>query len=265
MQRIPILPRNTLGIGLVDGVLDMDRTQENGWGPEPVLRAEIQEAGYEPGRPRIREISFQVVPGELLGLIGPNGAGKSTTIKTVLGLLKDSKADVFIAGTPPRYAYVPEHPVFYDDLTLWEHMDLAAAAFGMEDEQFEKQAAQLLRQFGMEAVRNELPGGFSKGMKQKMMLMIGFLSKPDVYIVDEPFIGLDPRATRDFLDLLLEERRRGAGVLMSTHVLDTAERICDRFLLISAGRIAAEGTLDQIRQSAGLPDASLFDCFDVLT
>lgn len=247
------------------GVRMQDRILENIRGAEPVLEVDIQEAGYEPGRPRIHEISFQVVPGELLGLIGPNGAGKSTTIKAVLGLLKDCKADVRIAGDPPRYAYVPEQPVFYEDLTLWEHLDLAAAAFGMDDNHFEEQAEQLLRQFGMETVRNELPGGFSKGMKQKMMLMIGFLSKPDVYIVDEPFIGLDPRATRDFLNLLLEERRRGAGVLMSTHVLDTAEKICDRFVLISVGRIASEGTLYHLREAAGLPGASLFDCFDALT
>lgn len=85
----------------------MHKIQENEWGTEPVLKVDIQQAGYEPGRPRIRDISFQVAPGELLGLIGPNGAGKSTTIKTVLGPLKDSKADVFIAGQPPRYAYVP--------------------------------------------------------------------------------------------------------------------------------------------------------------
>ncbi|MNS94427.1 ABC-type transporter ATP-binding protein EcsA [compost metagenome] len=97
------------------------------------------------------------------------------------------------------------------------------------------------------------------------MLMIGFLIRPDVYIVDEPFIGLDPRATKDFLGLLEEERRRGAGVLMSTHVLDTAERICDDFILISNGQVAASGTLEDIRKASGLPEASLFDCFDKLT
>ncbi|NMO97377.1 ABC transporter ATP-binding protein [Paenibacillus lemnae] len=230
-----------------------------------VLEVHIEEAGYEPGKPRIHDITFDVAKGELLGLIGPNGAGKSTTIKTVLGLLKDAKARIVIGGNPPRYAYVPEHPVYYEDLTLWEHLDLTAAAFGLEDTLFEAQAMELLRQFGMEKVKDQLPGGFSKGMKQKMMLMIGFLSRPDVYIVDEPFIGLDPRATKDFLKLLENERQRGAGILMSTHVLDTAEKICDSFVLISEGRVASRGTLDDIRRSAGLPEASLFDCFDALT
>ncbi|WP_054958627.1 ABC transporter ATP-binding protein [Paenibacillus dakarensis] len=230
-----------------------------------VLEVAIKEAGYEPGKPRIHDVHFHVAEGELLGLIGPNGAGKSTTIKTVMGLLKDAKSTVKIAGDPPRYAYVPEQPMFYDHLTLWEHLDLAAAAFGMEDKRFKEQADLLLQKFGMEQVRDHLPGGFSKGMKQKMMLMIGFLSEPDVYIVDEPFIGLDPRATKDFLTLLDQERQRGAGILMSTHVLDTAEKICDSFVLISGGRVAAQGSLADIRSSAGLPDASLFDCFDALT
>ena len=98
-----------------------------------------------------------------------------------------------------------------------------------------------------------------------MMLILGFLRRPDVYIVDEPFIGLDPKATKDFLDLLLEERKRGAAVLMCTHVLDTAERICDSFLLLSDGRLVANGTLDDIRAQCGQPDGTLFDCFHSLT
>ncbi|WP_340021131.1 ABC transporter ATP-binding protein [Paenibacillus sp. FSL K6-1096] len=229
-----------------------------------VLDVDIEEAGYEAGDVRIAEISFQVRRGELLGLIGPNGAGKSTTIKTLLGLLKHAKAQVKLGGGNQSYAYVPEQPVFYEDLTLWEHLDLAAAAYGLSYETFQSTAEKLLLQFGMAGVRDDLPAGFSKGMKQKMMLMLGFLVQPDVYIVDEPFIGLDPRATKDFLRLLEAERERGAGVLMSTHVLDTAEKICDSFVLISGGRIAAEGTLEAIRKEAGLPEGSLFDCFDEL-
>jgi ABC-2 type transport system ATP-binding protein len=230
-----------------------------------VLEVLIDEAGYEAGDNRISGISFQVRQGELLGLIGPNGAGKSTTIKTLLGLLKHAKAKVTIGGENKSYAYVPEQPVFYEDLTLWEHLDLAAAAYGLPYDKFEATAGKLLVQFGMDNVRDDLPAGFSKGMKQKMMLMLGFLVQPDVYIVDEPFIGLDPRATKDFLRLLEAERQRGAGVLMSTHVLDTAEKICDSFVLISGGRMTATGTLEEIRDIADLPEGSLFDCFDELT
>ena len=110
------------------------------------------------------------------------------------------------------------------------------------------------------------PTGFSKGMQQKMLIIIGFLLKPDVYVVDEPFVGLDPRATRDFLELLQDERRRGAGVSMCTHVLDTAEKICDRIILINSGSIVAQGTLAEVREQAGCAvDAPLTDCFYALT
>jgi len=230
-----------------------------------VLEVSIEEAGYGGGTPCISDICFQVRKGELLGIIGPNGAGKSTTIKAILGLLKHVKAKVSIGGSSGTYAYIPEQPIFYEDLTLWEHLDLAAAAYEIAYEDFVEHAEELLTGFGMSQSRDLLPAGFSKGMKQKMMLMIGFLAKPDIYIVDEPFIGLDPRATKDFLRLLEEERERGAGVLMSTHVLDTAEKICDTFIMISDGKMVAQGTLEDIRITAGQPDeASLFECFDRL-
>lgn len=107
---------------------------------------------------------------------------------------------------------------------------------------------------------------FSKGMQQKLMLIIAFLLEPDIYIVDEPFVGLDPRATSDFLSLLQGELDRGAGVLMSTHVLDTAERICRSFVLINQGSVVAQGSLDQVRRDAGCAeDATLSECFLALT
>ncbi|MNH87328.1 ABC-type transporter ATP-binding protein EcsA [compost metagenome] len=236
-------------------------TQEH----ESVIQVHIEEAGYEEGNPKIRGVDIDVRAGRLTGLIGPNGAGKSTTLKTILSLLPHSKADIKFGGSSGSYAYVPEQPVYYDTLTLWEHLGLAAAVYGLDEVDFEREASYLLDKFRMNEVRDHLPASFSKGMQQKMMLMIGFLIRPDVYIVDEPFIGLDPRATKDFLGLLEEERRRGAGVLMSTHVLDTAERICDDFILISNGQVAASGTLEDIRKASGLPEASLFDCFDKLT
>ncbi|MFD1177441.1 ABC transporter ATP-binding protein [Paenibacillus puldeungensis] len=232
---------------------------------ESLLEVTIEKAGYETGKAAIRDVSLTVKPGRLTGLIGPNGAGKSTTLKAILGLLPYGEMSVKFSGASDHYAYIPEQPVFYDTLTLWEHLGLAAAVYGMEEPDFEREAIFLLEKFRMMEAKDQLPGSFSKGMRQKMMLMIGFLGRPDVYIVDEPFIGLDPRATKDFLGLLEEERRRGAGVLMSTHVLDTAERICDEFILISGGSVKASGTLEDIRSAASMPEAALFDCFDVLT
>lgn len=232
---------------------------------ETLLEVEIEDAGYFSDKTIIEHVSIHVKRGKMTGLIGPNGAGKSTTLKAILGLLPNAEASVRFTGESPRYAYIPERPIYYDTLTLWEHLSLAAAVYEMQEEELEQEGTALLKRFGMWEVKDHLPASFSKGMQQKMMLMIGFLIRPDVYIVDEPFIGLDPRATKQFLHLLEEECLRGAGVLMSTHVLDTAERICDDFILLSNGRVAASGTLEEIRNIASLPGAPLFDCFDVLT
>ncbi|WP_152396034.1 ABC transporter ATP-binding protein [Paenibacillus guangzhouensis] len=230
-----------------------------------VLEVDIVEAGYEVHEPKIHAIQFQVKPGELVGLIGPNGAGKSTTMKSLMGLLKHCKGEIRFTGPQQSYGYIPEKPIMYDAMTLWEHLELAAAAYDLPVEVFEQRANELLRQFRLQDVKHQLPASFSKGMQQKMMLVIGFLTEPDVYIVDEPFVGLDPRATKDFLRMLDLERKRGAGVLMSTHVLDTAERICSSFVMVDQGRVVASGTLAEIQAQSGLPEGTLLDCFDALT
>lgn len=232
---------------------------------DTLLQVNIHEAGYENQAPQLKDIQLQLKRGKLTGLIGPNGAGKSTTVKAILDLLPYCDADISYSSPNFKYAYLPEQPVYYDTLTLWEHLSLIGSLYGLEEAVFEQEANALLHKFEMEGVRDHLPDSFSKGMRQKMMLMLGFLIQPDVYIVDEPFIGLDPRATKKFLEMLAEEQKRGAGVLMSTHVLDTAEKICDNFILISSGRIVASGDLDQVRYAAGLPEGSLMDCFDRLT
>jgi ABC-2 type transport system ATP-binding protein len=231
---------------------------------QTVLTVSIEEAGYEGQSDVIKNIKFEVRRGELVGLLGPNGAGKSTTIKSILGLLKDFKGEVIFQGERKRYAYIPEHPILYDELTLWEHMEFAASVYGLERDIFLERAEDLLQRFRLLDEKHNMPSTFSKGMQQKIMLILGFLNKPDVYIVDEPFIGLDPKAIKDFLSMLDDERKRGAGILMSTHVLDTAERICTSFVLLSGGRLVANGTLQDIQTQSGLPGAPLFDCFHSL-
>jgi len=234
--------------------------------------AVVEEAGYEPGRPVVRGIRFAIRPGERVGLLGPNGAGKSTVMKGLLGQLPHWKGNLLLNGRPAEdagpgaLAYIPEQPVLYERLTLWEHLALAAASVGMPDEEFTEKAGRLLARFGLYGVRHRYPIRFSKGMQQKTMLVIGFLLSPRLYLVDEPFIGLDPSATMELLEALDEERARGASVLLTTHVLDAAERMCDRFVLMLEGRVAASGTLADIRGQSGCgPDARLFDCFLKLT
>lgn len=229
-----------------------------------IANISIEQAGYE-NKKIIKDVHFTIKKGDFIGLIGPNGAGKSTTIKAMLGLLNNAKSVIEWEESHSRYAYVPERPVFYKELTLSEHLSIAASSFSLDEEEYMRRAPGLLKEFSMEGVQHDLLDSFSKGMQQKVMLIIALMIRPDLYIIDEPFIGLDPRATKTLLRLLEEERIRGAGVVMSTHVLDTAEKICDRFLLISNGELLASGTLSAIQKKAEITNGSLFDCFDVLT
>ncbi|NMO77929.1 ABC transporter ATP-binding protein [Niallia alba] len=223
----------------------------------------IQSAGYEQKKEIIKDIDFSIEKGELVGLIGPNGAGKSTTIKSLLGLIEHIEGKIsYIEDL--NYSYLPERPIFYDELTLWEHLDFVAAVEGLEEKQYKQKANELLNQYKLWDYAHENPTKYSKGMQQKAMLILAMITNPFLYIIDEPFMGLDPNAMKLFLESIEMERNRGAGILMSTHVLDTAEKICDRFLIIHNGHLVAKGTLDDIRGLCQLPDGSLYDCFHLL-
>lgn len=224
-----------------------------------LLSVNIKEAGYEFNEATIRQIAFSLHQGELIGLIGPNGAGKSTTIKAILGLLKHMEGEILFQEKT-SYAYIPERPIFYDELTLWEHIDFVGAVEEL-DASYKNRAIELLKTYKLEEAAHQLPATYSKGMQQKAMIILSLLIQPKVYIIDEPFIGLDPAAVKLLLNSLEEERKKGVGILMSTHVLDTAEKVCDRFLLVNDGRLASEGTLAQIQEQCNLPGGSLFDCF----
>ncbi|WP_445489380.1 ABC transporter ATP-binding protein [Niallia sp. 03133] len=225
-----------------------------------LLHVSIKKAGYESNESIIHSIDFELQSGELIGIIGSNGAGKSTTIKGMLGLLAHMDGSIKIKNGC-TYSYIPERPVFYDELTLWEHLDFIAAVEELEQEKFHSDAERLLKKFSLQEHKHQFPQTFSKGMQQKAMLVLAFITKPSFYIIDEPFMGLDPMATKLLLDSLQEERIRGAGILMSTHVLDTAEKICDRFLMIHHGTLTAIGTLGAFREKCGLHNGSLFECF----
>ncbi|EJV66220.1 MULTISPECIES: ABC transporter ATP-binding protein [Bacillus] len=229
-----------------------------------MLDVNIRSAGYDIGEKTIHDIAFSIEKGELVALIGANGAGKSTTIKTMLGLLVNMNGEISFGEKKNPYAYVPEHPTYYDYLTLWEHIELLMDARENEVGSWERKAEELLHMFRMDKHKHEYLSKFSKGMKQKSMLILAFLTEPDFYIIDEPFIGLDPVATKEFLSYLYKEKERGAGILLCTHVLDTAERICERFLLISQGTLVADGNLESIQALAEMPGSSLLDCFDVI-
>ncbi|MFZ3580257.1 ABC transporter ATP-binding protein [Virgibacillus sp. DJP39] len=219
-------------------------------------------------------ISFDVNPKEIVGLIGLNGAGKSTTIKHIIGLMQAKKGSVSINGktfneSPESYrkqmAYIPEMPILYDELTLYEHLKLTAMAYDISEELFEKRLPVLLKEFRMEKKLKWFPVHFSKGMRQKVMIMCAFLIEPPLYIVDEPFVGLDPLGIQSYLQLMDEMKSNGSGILMSTHILATAERYCDRFVILHDGKIKSIGTLEQLRMEFGMPNATLDDLYLQLT
>ncbi|WP_070120565.1 ABC transporter ATP-binding protein [Bacillus marinisedimentorum] len=227
---------------------------------EPLVTVDIHRAGYEKGITSIQDVQFSIRPGDLIGLIGPNGAGKSTAMKAMLGVMPFSKGNItFQKGC--SYVYIPERPVFYHELTMEEHLRFAAASFNIDEQEAEKRARLLLKEFNMEDALKKLPRTFSKGMQQKMLLILAFLVKPSLFIIDEPFIGLDPNAMKTFLQKITDARAQGAGILMSTHVLDTAERTCDRFLLMSGGTLIGGGTFKEIKAQCNLSEGTLFDCF----
>lgn len=229
-----------------------------------VLSAKIKKAGYLHNMGVIQGINLTLGQGELVCLIGPNGAGKSTVIKAIIGVLPELVGEIRFAGEKKDYFYLPEQPILYDDLTLWEHLELAGSFREMERTVFLREAERLLELFDLQQVKGHLPPSFSKGMQQKVMITLGLLLRPALYLIDEPFVGLDPRAALLFMEALQEERKRGAAILLSTHQLDIAEKISDFFVLMVEGKIAGQGTLFALREQCGASGASLFDCFNLI-
>ena len=224
--------------------------------------------------PVLKDVSFTVESGKLVGLIGLNGAGKSTTINEIIGLLTPHSGEINIDGltlraNPREYrqqiGYIPETPSLYEELTLREHIETVAMAYGIEQEQAFKRVEPLLKMFRLDQKLDWFPVHFSKGMKQKVMIICAFVVDPSLFIVDEPFLGLDPLAISDLIQLLDEEKKKGKSILMSTHVLDSAEKMCDSFVILHKGQVRAKGDLPQLRQAFDMPEASLNDIYLALT
>lgn len=240
---------------------------------EQLLRVENVTGGYTK-RPVLQNISFSVKKGELVGLIGLNGAGKSTTIKHIIGLMEPKQGHIAINGKTLKddmtayrssFSFIPETPVLYEELTLEEHLKLTAMAYGIDEKEYDKRVDKLLKEFRMKNRLKWFPSHFSKGMKQKVMIMSAFLVEPSLYIVDEPFVGLDPLAIQSLLQMMDQMKKSGAGILMSTHILATAERYCDSFIILHQGEIRAQGTLEQLQSEFNMPGATLDDIYIALT
>lgn len=222
----------------------------------------------------VDDLSIRVVPGEIYGFLGPNGAGKSSAIKIMAGLLRATSGTVEIAGHSvaerPADAkrvlgYIPDEPHPYDRLTGREFLLTVGALYGLPPGDRSRLAAETLDRFGLAPWSDELTESYSHGMKQKLMIGAALLHRPAVIIADEPMVGLDPFSAARLRELFREIVGEGRTVLLATHILDIAEKLCDRIGIILAGRLRAEGTLEELRAASGLPGGSLEAVFLKLT
>ena len=238
-----------------------------------MLKIENVTGGYI-NIPVLKNISFEVGDGELIGLIGLNGAGKSTTINEIIGLLTPYQGQISVDGLTlaqnqaeyrKKIGFIPETPSLYEELTLREHLETVAMAYDLDYDEAMARATKLLELFRLSDKLEWFPINFSKGMKQKVMIICAFMVNPSLFIVDEPFLGLDPLAISDLTELLAQEKAKGKAILMSTHVLDAAEKMCDRFVILHQGQIRATGTLAELREAFGDETATLNDIYMSLT
>jgi ABC-2 type transport system ATP-binding protein len=218
-------------------------------------------------------LDLTVRPSEFYALVGPNGAGKTTTLRMVAGLLKPDAGSVSIFGIDALadpvaakqvMAWVSDEPMIYDKLTPLEYLEFVAGLWGIEPATSQPAAEALLASLGLEPHRNERCEGFSKGMRQKVALAGALIHEPRLIILDEPLTGLDAVSARHVKGLLGDRVRAGCTVIMTTHILEVAERMADRIGVIAAGRLVAEGTLAELRQQNGHHDTSLEDLFIAL-
>lgn len=194
-------------------------------------------------------IDFEIRPGELFGLLGPNGSGKSTTIKMILGLLRKTKGTLVVLGRDPgdvkakhEIGYLPEESYLYRFLTAHETLDYYGKLFGLDRRLRRRRAGELLEMVGLDRLGHRQVGEYSKGMARRLGLAQALINDPSFLILDEPTSGLDPLGTRQVKDLLLDLRRRGTTILLSSHLLADVEDVCDRLVILYGGRIHAEGT-----------------------
>jgi ABC-2 type transport system ATP-binding protein len=223
----------------------------------------------------VSDLSFQVRGGEILGLVGPNGAGKTTALRCCVGILRPSAGRIFVGGhdvvreqraAKRQIAFVPEQPSLYPLLTIAEQIEFIARTYGPLAPDFAGRREALLRRFELWHHRHKLTSSLSKGMRQKTAVAAAFLHGARLLLLDEPLIGVDPLGIRQLKELALEARAEGCALLVSTHLLDTAERLCDRILVLQAGRKRAEGTLADLRLALDhQDDTTLEEIFMQLT
>lgn len=208
----------------------------------------------------VHDLNLHVQKGEIFGFLGPNGAGKTTTLRMIVGLLPPDKGTIKIAGldirqnmlaAKSRLSFLPDNPDIYDRLTGLEYIRFVADVYGVPQKERVQRTEHLLNLFEMTLAAPDLISSYSHGMRQKIALTAALVHKPELLILDEPMVGLDPRAAAIMKRLMRDHCNEGGTVFFSTHVLDVAERLCDRVGIINKGNLVAQGTLDELRKGQG--------------
>ncbi len=221
----------------------------------------------------VEDINFSVFSGEIFGFLGPNGAGKTTTIKMIVGLLQPTSGQVIVNGfdvqkqslsAKASSGYVPDTPNLYPKLTGRELLRFVADLYGLDKTNADRRSEELLRLFDLTQAADDTIDSYSHGMQQKTALAAALVHDPKVLVLDEPTVGLDPKSARLIKDILRQLADRGAAIFLSTHILEIAERMCDRIGIINQGQLIAVGTMDELR-NLGKGESSLEDIFLNLT
>ena len=222
----------------------------------------------------VDKIDLNVPAGELFGFLGPNGAGKTTTFRMIAGILRPTSGTVEVGGidinrrpleAKARLGFIPDRPFVYDKLTGAEFLRFDAALYGQQGAVVERRIDELLELFELSRWKNELTESYSHGMRQKLIISGALVHRPEVIVVDEPMVGLDPRSARLLKDLFRQFVNRGGTVLMSTHTLEVAETMCDRIAIVHGGRIVASGNMSELQEQTSSEDLGLEEVFLKLT
>lgn len=222
----------------------------------------------------VKGIDLHVPKGELFGFLGPNGAGKTTTLRMIAGILRPTTGRIWLGGddiieqpmlAKARLGFIPDRPFIYEKLTGGEFLRFVAGLYNQDGPAVEKRIDELLDLFELTVWKDELVEAYSHGMRQKLIISSALVHRPELIVVDEPMVGLDPKGARLLKDIFHHFVERGGTVLMSTHTLEVAEAMCDRIAIIQEGNIVARGTMPELRAQTKAGDASLEELFLKLT
>ncbi len=228
-----------------------------------MLRIEHFTKSYSKGKPAVEDLNLHVAPGDIFAFIGPNGAGKTTTLRAVAGIHDFEGGDILIDGVSIKadplackriMRYIPDNPDLYTYLTGIQYLNFLADVYGLDPEIREARIRKYADAFGITSRLNDMVGAFSHGMKQKLALIGALIDEPKLLLLDEPFVGLDPKAAFTLKQYMHEMTESGAAIFFSTHVLEVAEKLCNKVAIISLGQLVAQGDMDTVKGNDSLEE-----------